>query len=187
MADLSNAYDPNAEASTDYGLLPAGEYIAQIDQGDEKPISSQSDKGKCYVFTWRILDGEYEGRLIWQRISLKARNMNNLDKVIQIANEQFASIRQATGVKAPRTTDELLGIPCVIKVKVKEDKTGKYDAQNEVTNVKPVDDAPTPTRTAAPQRTSAPAQAAKPSSAGSGTAAWRKPAKPSYKIGRAHV
>ena len=171
MADLSNAYDPNAEAATEYALIPPGEYVAQIDQCEEQPISGKSDKGECYNFTWRILDGDYEGRLLWQRISLKARNMNNLDKVIQIANSQFAAIRRGTGVMSPRNTDELLGIPCLIKVKVKNDKTGQYDPQNEITSVKPLDGGAPPVRNAsAQQRGGTTQQAAKPA----GTAAWRR-------------
>src|SRR5690606_37986986 len=66
------------------------------------------------------------------------RNMNNLDKVINIANSQFAEIRQATGKLTPSNTQELEHIPCMIRVAVVTDPSGQYDPKNEIKRVSAV-------------------------------------------------
>lgn len=140
MVDIAGTYDQNAEASS-FEVVPAGEYRAKIIEGDVKPISSRENKGRCLVLTWQIETGPYDGRLVWQRLNLYAENMNNLDKVINIANSQFAEVRQATNKLTPSNTQELEHIPCTIRVAVKTDPTGQYDPQNEVKKVMPVNGA----------------------------------------------
>lgn len=100
-----------------------------------------------------------------------AENMGpNTDKVISIAQSQFASIRQATGKLTPQNTNELLHIPCTIKVAVKTDPTGQYEPQNEVKSVKAIGAVSSPNT-----NKSAPANNGQASS-GSGGLPWKKPA-----------
>ncbi len=117
MADLSQygGYDQNAEASQ-FDRIPAGTYQAAIVESEIVDISDREDKGRCLKLTWKLMGGDFEGRLFWQRIYLYAANMSNLDKVISIANSQFAAVRQATGKVAPRNSDELHNIPCMITI-----------------------------------------------------------------------
>ncbi|MCH4542740.1 DUF669 domain-containing protein [Ochrobactrum sp. A-1] len=137
MVDIAGSYDQNAEASS-FDPIPAGEYRAKIIEGDIQPISSRDDKGKCLVLTWQIETGPHDGRLIWQRLNLYGKNMNNLDKVINIANSQFAEIRQATGKLTPSNTQELEHIPCTIRVAVVTDPSGQYEPKNEIKRVSAV-------------------------------------------------
>lgn len=171
MVQIAGHYDQNAEPSSgDFDPIPAGEYPAFIEQSEIAEISSKAEKGRCLVLTWKITGEHFAGRLIWQRLNMWAENMNNLDKVISIANSQFAMVREATGKLNVADTDELLQIPCIIKVKVKTDPTGQYGPQNEITNVKaantgpaarsapPASRGPTPTtRGPAPGKAPAPA------------------------------
>jgi len=138
MVDIAGSYDPNAEAQTEFEPVPAGRYLAQIENAEIANISRMNDYGECLALTWRIIEGEYENRLIWQRLSLWGRNMNKNDMIIQIANSQMAAIRKATGIMVPQDTDELLHIPCLISVGIREDKTGRYEPQNEIKKVMPL-------------------------------------------------
>jgi len=135
--DLSNSYDENAEAGG-YDPIPAGEYLARLVQADRKEISRNNDYGECLVLVWEIEGGEYDRRLVWQRLNLWGQNMRSNEQVVRIANSQFAEIREATGKKTPRDTDELLHIPCLIRVAVTQDKNKEYDPRNEVKRVKAV-------------------------------------------------
>jgi hypothetical protein len=155
MVQIAGHYDQNAEPSSgDFDPIPAGEYLAMIEQAEIAEISSRKEKGRCLVLTWKITGEHYAGRLIWQRLNMWAENMNNLDKVISIANSQFAAVREATGKLNVADTDELLQIPCIIKVKVVPAKD-QYPAKNEVTNVKAVNAGPS-ARTAPVSRGPAP-------------------------------
>jgi len=132
------SFDENAKPD-EFELIPAGTYTAQIIDADRQRISSQRDYGECLVLQWQIMEGDYEGRLVWQRLNLWGQNMRNNDKVISIANSQFAAVREATGELTPRNTDELLYIPCLIKVAVTQDKNKEYDPRNEIKSVKALD------------------------------------------------
>lgn len=138
MVQVAGYYDENAAPQADFEPVPAGEYVAQIIDSEMEDVSKRNNMGRCLKLTWQIHEGEYEGRLVWQRLNLWAENMNNLDKVIMIANQQFAAIREAVGVQAVQDTDELHHRPALIRVSVKIDKTGQYAPQNEVKAVKPI-------------------------------------------------
>jgi hypothetical protein len=174
MANIAGAYDPNAEPGGDFDPIPAGDYRAKIIESDIEDVSSRNNYGRCLKLTWQIETGPYDGRLVWQRLNMWAEGMNNLDKVISIAQSQFAAIRQATGKIAPQDSSELHHIPCMIRVKVKTDSSGQYSPSNEVTSVKPVDGAPAGANGAVP-KFAAPQQSAPANSSG-GSAPWRKSA-----------
>jgi hypothetical protein len=170
MADIFDLYDETAEPQAPMGVIPEGTYRATIVEGAIEPISRTSDKGECLNLTWKIETGPHDGRLLWQRINLRAANMNNLSKVIEIANAQFASVRHATGKVSVRNTDELLHIPCMIRVKIKKDPNGHYEDRNEIKSVDPVQtgaavQAATTARTVSPAQAS---RAAPPPSNGGG-------------------
>src|SRR5690606_11220294 len=105
-------------------------------------------------------------------LNMWGENMNNNDKVVSIAQSQFAAIRQATGKMTPQNSEELHHIPCMIRVKVKTDPSGQYGPSNEVTSVKPVGGAPAQ-QNGQGQRFSPPAQTKAPNGAG-GSAPWRQ-------------
>lgn len=179
MVNIAGSYDENAEPSGDFSPIPAGTYRARIEEASIEDISKKDNKGRCLKLTWKVETGPHDGRLVWQRLNMWAENMNNLDKVISIANSQFAAIRQAVGKTIVNNTDELLQIPCDIYVTVVE--SAGYAPQNEVKSVKP---AGNPVQQAAQQRApAAPRQSAPPQqqraapAAGNGKAApWRQTA-----------
>jgi hypothetical protein len=151
MVDIAGSYDPNAEATGEFEPLPAGEYRAKIIESDVEDISKTNNFGRCLKLTWQIETGPYDGRLVWDRISLWAENMigkkgedagkDITQKVLSIANSQFAAIRSATGRMAPQRTEELHDIPCTIKLAV-QPGNGNYGPSNAVRAVKPVGASP---------------------------------------------
>ena len=172
MANIAGSYDPNAEASGDFSPIPAGAYRASIVDSDVEDVSKTNNKGRCLRLTWKVDGGDYDGRLVWQRLNMWAENMGpNTDKVVSIANQQFASIRQACGVPAPQDSAELHDRPCEIYVGMSKPREG-FDPQNEVKSVKSIGGAPV----AAPAaRAAPPVSRSAPTSNGS-SAPWRKSA-----------
>lgn len=173
MANIAGAYDPNAEAQTGYDPLPAGEYTAKIIDSDIEDVSRHSDKGRCLKLTWQIEGGEFDGRLVWQRLNMWGENMGpNTGKVVEIAMSQFSAIRQATGKIHVQDSEELHHIPCIIRLALKSDPSGQYGPQNEVKSVK----AASGQSASGPANSgNAPAQSSA-SGGGGGSAPWRKPA-----------
>lgn len=110
MANLRNLYNPEAEAQQDYAPLPSGEYLAQITDSDMKP--TKKGDGQYLELEYTVIDGEHKGRKTWVRLNLE--NPNN--KAVEIANRQFAAIREATGVANPETSEQLHFKPHVIRV-----------------------------------------------------------------------
>lgn len=132
MVDISGSYDEQAEPGS-FDRLPAfTDQRAKIIDSDVVDISSKQNSGRCLMLTWQIETGPLDGRLFWQRINLWPENMDNIDKVVQIANSQFAAIREATGKKTPRNSEELHHIPCLVSYGPQK-KNPDYD---EVKSVK---------------------------------------------------
>lgn len=161
MVEIAGFYDETAEASTSYDPIPAGEYRAKIIESEVEPVSKQSDKGNCLKLTWKVEGGPFDGRLIWQRLNMWFSGAEKEPgKVAQIANQQFASIREATGVLTPRDTVELHERPCTIKVVINTDPTGRYQPSNEIKGVKDIGSAAPASANAPAPRQAAPAAGA---------------------------
>jgi len=142
MANIAGSYDQNAAPAEDFSPVPAGDYVAEIIDSSIEEISKQSAKGRCLKLVWKINGGDFDGRQIWQRINLWPENMNNQQKVVEIANAQFSSIRQATNVLLPNDTSELHHRACMLRVTVRTDPNGQYAPQNEVKSVAGLNAAP---------------------------------------------
>lgn len=110
MANLRNAYDANAEAQQDFGAIPTGEYVAVITESDMK--QTKAGNGEYLELTHEITEGQFKGRKVWARLNLRSANQ----QAQEIANRQFASIREATGVANPEDSQELHYKPMVIRV-----------------------------------------------------------------------
>lgn len=171
MANIAGTYDQDAKPN-DFDQLEAGTYRAKIIASDVEPVSKNNSKGRCLNLTWQVETGPNDGKLIWQRLNMWAENMDKLDKVISIANSQFASIRDATGKAAPQNSEELHHIPCMIVVGPQKNNP-QYNEVKSVKAVASVTGAPSspPAQRQAPpvSRQSVPANSG-------GSAPWRKSA-----------
>lgn len=114
------------EPNKAFEIIPPGDYIAQVVESDVK--DTKASDGQYMKLTWQILDGEHEGRKVFDNITL--RNPNQ--QAQEIGARDRAALYQALGLGTQvQNTEELHGIPCTIKVKVRPAK-GDYAASNEV-------------------------------------------------------
>lgn len=124
------------EGMSDRSVLPPGEYVAAICKADLK--EAKTGNGNAYVnLEFEVKDGAMSGRRFWTMLNL----WNSNAQAVEIAQRELTSICHATGRLRVADTDELLGIPMLIKVGV---KTDSYGEKNEVKGYKPLNGAPMP-------------------------------------------
>jgi hypothetical protein len=149
--DLSGEYDSGAGTwGDDLDTLPDGIYRARIIEASREPISLNNHRGDCLKLTWKVSEGEHDGRLFWQRINIWFDGPEKTPgKVREMASRMINSIAEATGVGVIRNTDEILEIDCLVTYGAQKNDP-RY---SEVKAVKGVDrHAPAPRHvTAAPR------------------------------------
>ena len=124
MANL-NGFNANAvEPAADFEPLPAGKYVAVITGSEMKP--TKSGNGSFLELTFEIVEGEFKGRKVWERLNLD--NPNQL--TVKIARAELSAICRAVGVMEPKDSCELHNLPLLITVKQKTDAEG--EVRNEV-------------------------------------------------------
>ena len=127
MATLNfdaNTVEPNAG----FTPLPAGKYLAVITEDEMK----ESARGRYLQLKFEVIEGEYNGRLLWARLNLEHEN----PKAVQIARGDLSAICRAVGVMQLRDSCELLNIPLVITVRCKNDAT-TGEIRNEIKGYEP--------------------------------------------------
>ncbi|MEO7917717.1 MAG: DUF669 domain-containing protein [Dokdonella sp.] len=110
MSFLGNLVDNSAEPAKDFAPIPSGEYIAVITDSDMK--ATRNNDGQYLALTYQVADGPLKGRLVWCNLNLENKNQ----QTVQIAQQQLASIRAATGVSQLTDSAQLHNIPHVIRV-----------------------------------------------------------------------
>jgi hypothetical protein len=125
MANLQGFDARTVEPMAPFEPVPAAKYIVAIVASDMKP--TKAGDGHYLELQFLVLDGEYKGRLLWDRLNLD--NPNEL--AVKIARSQLAAVCQAVGVLTPNDSHELHDLPLEITVKVKKrEDTG--DPTNEI-------------------------------------------------------
>lgn len=124
MAQISfNANDvPEDEG---FEVIPAGDYTGQIIKSEMK--DTKAGTGMYLELRIQVLDEEYSGRLIFERLNL----VNPNDTAVKIAQRTLADICEACGVLEVEDSEELHEIEMGIKVGVKP-ASGDWGASNEV-------------------------------------------------------
>lgn len=117
----ANTVEPNAT----YEPIPAGWYKAVFSQSEEKPTKAQT--GSYLQLTAEIIEGEYQGRKLIERLNLNNPNST----AVEIAQRTLSAICRAIGVMTPRDSTDLHDKPFMVKVKVKPGD-GNYGPSNEV-------------------------------------------------------
>ncbi len=125
MANLNNFDASNVEPASDFNPIPASKYLAVITASEIKPTKDGS--GEYLELTFQILEGDYQNRLLWARLSLS----HPKDIVSRIARSQLADICKAVGVLKPSDSAELHNLPLVIDVRLKKRKDNG-DLVNEI-------------------------------------------------------
>jgi hypothetical protein len=131
---LNEAFDTkNEEGSPAFEPLPAGPYVAAIQDIKAGPL--KSGKGQAVLVTWEIDDDKYRGRLIWDRIIV----MHESAEAMKFGRRKFKDLADACGVTETITDLSVLqGKRCMISVKIEADPTGEYPPKNKVVRIKPI-------------------------------------------------
>jgi hypothetical protein len=77
---------------TPFEPVPNGKYRAHIVDSEVKP--TKDGRGKYLQLEWEILDGEYKGRKIWDRLNI----VNPSETSQKIGQAQLSAVCHATGV-----------------------------------------------------------------------------------------
>lgn len=153
MANL--AFDATAvDTSSDYDLLPAGDYLAVITDSEEK--TTKAGTGSYIELSLEIIDGPKKGRKLWDRLNLNNPN----PKAVTIAQQTLARICLALDMDGVGDSSELHNKPLMIRVGI-EDSPG-YGTSNKVKSYGPANQqqsAPAAPQSAAPSAPVPPTQA----------------------------
>lgn len=117
----------NNEKMGDFSAIPAGEYIAQIVKSEWK--DTKAGDGKFIQFQIKILEGEFTGRVLFDRLNL----VNPNPVAVEIANKGLNSMCDACGLVGVDDSEQLHGIPMNVVVKV-EPATPSYPESNSIVN-----------------------------------------------------
>ena len=73
-----------------------------------------------------MLEGQYSGRTLFHNLNLQNKNQ----KAVDIAESQLAQIFKAINVLKPKSEQDMLNKPLVVKVNVKQQEG--YEPQNRI-------------------------------------------------------
>jgi hypothetical protein len=142
--------------------IPAGWYNAAAESSELKPTkdSSPSNPAAFLQIVFKVLDGQFAGRKIFARFNI--RNANPTAQ--EIAYRDLSALAHAVGVLQIGDSQQLHGIPLKIKVKVRAAQ-GDYEASNEITSYKNINEQVGATTAAPAQPTFTPPPVAIPQAA----------------------
>lgn len=133
MALINFSYTEQDLPTSDFELIPAGHYTAQIIKSDIKDNANGS--GNRLSLTFQVLEGDKTGRLVFQDLTLQ----NSNPTAEQIGRQQLAQLCHAVRISHLAESTELHNIPLKVRVAIREDKTGNYPPRNEIKAFAPVD------------------------------------------------
>lgn len=142
MATL-NFNAQNVTPQTTYEPLPAGWYPVAITASESRP--TKNGDGAYLHLEMIIIDGQYKGRKIFDRLNLWNKNQT----ATEIAYRQLSAICHAVGVLEVTDSQQLHNIPLDVKVSVRA-ADGAYEASNDVKGYRAAAKTPAPAAPAAP-------------------------------------
>jgi len=128
MVSLEGFNAENVEPNAPMSPVPQGEYVVII-SGD-KVKETKAGTGKYLELEMQIVDGEYKGRKLWDRLNM----WNPSKQASEIAQRTLSAICHAVGVLTPRDSSELHNKPLIANVHCRE---YQGNITNEVKGYKP--------------------------------------------------
>ena len=140
----SRTSQPPADAAP--GLLPKGDYQAKVVESAVLPTASGN--GELLKLVFEVTAGDFRRRRIVERLNI----VNAHATAQRIAQERLARLCAAAGLSGIADSDELHGIPVVIRVDIQPGGDG-YGDRNAIKDYRPVaPPTPPPRRTASARR-----------------------------------
>ena len=132
MAFLGETIEANTlPEGRSYDLIPDGWYNATITKAEVG--QTKSGTGTKIDIRYDITGPTHEGRVIYASVNIR----NQSSKAEEIGRQQLGEIMRAVGLARLEDSDQLIGGPVCIKIKIKQpsdsDKANGYtEAKNEV-------------------------------------------------------
>ncbi len=100
------------DAADEFAPLPPGEYVCHADSGE---LETSRNATPGYKLTFRIVDGEFEGRKVWHDLWLTPA-------ALPMAKRDLAKL----GIDDPTKLEQPLppGIRCKVKIALRRDDDG---------------------------------------------------------------
>ena len=156
MAVFAQTFDAaNVDPNAGFELYPAGKYLVQIIASEMRP--TKDGRGQYLYLELDILDGQFAGRKLFDRLNLVNDNPDTVD----IAKRALSSICRATGQMQVKDSEQLHLIPLIADVRVRPPK-GQYGESNSIRYLPRNAAAPAPATRAPAAYASAPAPATAP-------------------------
>jgi len=138
MADLGfgdSGFDATApENQRVNSVVPAGEYPAILIESERR--ATNAGDGSYLKCRFQIVSGEFQNRIVFKNFNLWLPREK--EQALKIARGEFSEFCRAVGIASPKDSSELHNKPCMIKVKVRIDKAGQYDDQNDISGFRPI-------------------------------------------------
>ena len=113
-------------------LIPRGEYLVRITDGELRESKSEKNFGKPYYnLEFTIQDGKYQGRKLWTNCMLFQPALYTLSQLMKAIGIQ---VRAGAQMEVP-TIEELMGKEVVVTTKIKK-ADDKYDDRTEINGIK---------------------------------------------------
>jgi hypothetical protein len=167
-------FDPENQEGSSFELIPKGDYTAEIIEAEIR--QPKSGDGHMLALTWKIVDGGYEGRQVWDTLCYQHSNPTTQD----IARRKLKDLCAALDIHEQVTNPEVFKFrPVQVQIGIQSDKYGQFDDQNRIKRILPLQEM---------QSEALEAAAAKPTTAtaaktppkrpanGPGAAPWKRPA-----------
>tara|TARA_Y100001963_G_scaffold152582_1_gene237708 strand:- start:257 stop:739 length:483 start_codon:yes stop_codon:yes gene_type:complete len=131
MVALGGTYtaDPD-NVQGDYSPIPPGEYRVHVIGSDLK--ATKAGTGNYLELEMEVLDGEHQGRKLFDRLNIDNPNQQAVD----IAQRTLNAICVAVGKLSIADSNELHNIPMIAVVKV-DPARGDYGPSNSIKTYKP--------------------------------------------------
>ena len=114
---LLNFDATRVEPSTVMEAIPAGQYLVEITKSETKETKAKN--GSYLELEMTVLDGDYRGRKLWDRLCLQHIN----PKTQSIARANLSALCHAVNILQPKDSVELHNLPFVVNVKTRENET----------------------------------------------------------------
>ncbi len=114
----------NVEPNAPMDAIPSGKYIAKIAETEIK--ETKSGKGKYLQITLEIVEGQFKGRKVFDRLNL----WNASAQAKEIAEKTLSAICHSIDILKIRNHEELKNN--IVEIKVDKRTYEEYGEQNEV-------------------------------------------------------
>lgn len=130
----------STQVKDDFSPIPEGEYTAKITNSEWK-VSKNNPDNTYFALTVTIIDGKYNGRLLFPNLNLKHPS----EEVRGYAEKELKRICMATGIFLVKDSQDLHEIPFLIKLGLSAD-----GLENKIKGYKPLTSGTTAAAIAAP-------------------------------------